>query len=132
MTIGEKIKAARKGCGLTQRQLGERCEPKIHEVQIRKYERGEVTPKLDTIKRIATGMGITPVDLIGPEWFDLQAGPKKLDELREQVGALQAVETAYGEAASDLVASFSELNETGQKKALDYVSDLAEQPKYQK
>lgn len=92
MTIGEQIKEARKEKGLTQKQLGELCVPQIHEVQIRKYERGEVTPKMDTIKRIADGLGTSPSNLIGPEWFDLQAGPEKLKELHEDVSQVQAFE----------------------------------------
>lgn len=92
MTIGEQIKEARKEKGLTQKQLGELCVPQIHEVQIRKYERGEVTPKMDTIKRIADGLGVSPSDLIGPEWFDHQAGPERLKELREDVSQIQAFE----------------------------------------
>lgn len=130
MTVGEKIREKRLEKGLTQKALGELAG--IAEPTIRRYETGKLNPKMETIKKIADGLKITPFDLIGPEWFDLQAGPEKLAELRGQVGALQAVKAAYGEAASDLVATFSELNETGQKKALDYVSDLAEQPKYQK
>lgn len=128
--MGQRIQIARKRKGITQQQLADSLGLATGTVQ--QYELGKRTPKNDTIKAIAAILDMTPFDLIGPEWFDLQAGPEKLAELRGQVGALRAVATAYGEAASDLVASFSELNEIGQKKALDYVSDLSEQPKYQK
>lgn len=130
MTISEKIKTIRKERGLTQKQFGDLCG--IHEVQIRKYERGEVTPKMENIKKIADGLGIHPSDLIGPEWFDLELGPEKLSDLRDSVNTLCAVNKIFGESASDLISKFSELNDLGQQKALDYVSDLTEQAKYQK
>lgn len=130
MAIAEKIKAIRKERGLTQKQFGDLCG--IHEVQIRKYERGEVTPKMENIKRIADGLGIHPSDLIGMEWFDLELGPENLSKLRDSVNALHVIEKAFGESASDLVYKFSNLNHSGQQKALDYVSDLTEQTKYQK
>lgn len=130
MTIAEKIKAIRKERGLTQKQFGDLCG--IHEVQIRKYERGEVTPKMETIKKIADGLGVHPSDLIGPEWFDLELGPDKLAELSDSVNTLHAVSKVFGESASDLLSKFSDLNLSGQQKALDYVSDLTEQVKYQK
>ena len=130
MAIAEKIKAIRKERGLTQKQFGDLCG--IHEVQIRKYERGEVTPKMENIKKIADGLGIHPSDLIGMEWFDLELGPEKLSELRDSVNALHTISKVFGEPASDLVAKFTELNSSGQQKALDYVSDLTEQAKYQK
>ena len=68
MTIGEKIKAFRIEKGLTQKELGELCEPKIHEVQIRKYERGEVQPKQQNAVKIALALGVPISDLYGEEW----------------------------------------------------------------
>jgi len=90
MTIGEKIKAKRLEKGLTQKRLGELSG--IAEPTIRRYESGKLNPKLDTIKKIAEGLGITPTDLMGPEWFDLQAGADKLSELKKDVSMLQALE----------------------------------------
>lgn len=58
MTIGEKIKAKRLEKGLTQKRLGELSG--IAEPTIRRYESGKLNPKLDTIKKIAEGLGITP------------------------------------------------------------------------
>jgi len=68
VTIGERIKAIRTEQGLTQKQVGDLCEPKIHEVQIRKYERGEVTPKLQNAVRIALALGVPVADLYGEDW----------------------------------------------------------------
>lgn len=67
MEIKDRIRIKRHEKGLTQKQLGELSG--IHEVQIRKYERGEVLPKLENIKKIANGLSIRPIDLLGDDWF---------------------------------------------------------------
>ena len=51
MTTGEKIRAARKAVGLTQKQLGVLCN--IAESTIRRYELGKLRPKNDTLSKIA-------------------------------------------------------------------------------
>lgn len=55
MTIGERIKQARKDAKMTQRELAEKL--KISYVGISQYERGIRTPKLDTLKKIADALG---------------------------------------------------------------------------
>ena len=109
MTISEKIKAIRKERGLTQKQFGDLCG--IHEVQIRKYERGEVTPKMESIKKIADGLGVPPSDLIGPEWFDMKVGPDKVDEIQKEVtiqqGMIAILADLYGCAETKEVSSAS-------------------------
>lgn len=130
MTVGDKIKSKRLEKGMTQKRLGELSG--IAEPTIRRYEAGKLNPKKETIKKIADGLGVHPSDLIGPEWFDIELGPEKLAELRDSVNTLSAVGRVFGESASDLLSKFSDLNPSGQQKALDYVSDLTEQAKYLK
>lgn len=50
MTIGERIRAARKKAGLTQRELAEKSE--ISLMSIRRYETGERTPSAKVQRRI--------------------------------------------------------------------------------
>ena len=61
---GELIRKFRIEQNMTQSQLGEKCEPKINEANIRKYESGRQIPKLDTIKRIAKALGVPAYKLI--------------------------------------------------------------------
>lgn len=70
MTVGENIKRLRKERGLTQKNLGELCG--IAEPNIRKYENGKQNPKLETVEKIATALGVTAFELMGMEYFDLQ------------------------------------------------------------
>ncbi len=90
MTVGEKIKSKRLEKGLTQKKLGELTG--IAEPTIRRYEAGKLNPKKETIKKIADGLEISPADLIGPEWFDLQIGTEKLSEIRNELAEFSALQ----------------------------------------
>ena len=68
MSIGERIKAIRVEHGLSQLELGNRCVPPMKDVQIRKYERGEVKPKMENAVRIAYALGVPVSELYGEEW----------------------------------------------------------------
>lgn len=65
MTTGEKIRAARKALGMTQKQLGKACKPPIAEPTIRRYELGMLNPKLETLEKIASALNIGVSDLLG-------------------------------------------------------------------
>lgn len=65
MTVGERIRAARKAKGLTQKALGEACG--IAEPTIRRYELGKLNPKFETLQKIAKPLGVTAADLYGFE-----------------------------------------------------------------
>ena len=63
MTVGERLKAIRKEKGLTQKQVASGCG--MADSAIRKYESGLITPKLETIQRIANALGVHVLDLLG-------------------------------------------------------------------
>lgn len=85
MTIGERIRTARKKAGLTQKALGERCQ--MPDSQIRQYELGMVTPKIEQIQRIATALKCDITDLLSLT----EAIPRLRNELQaeEPVSNLQ-------------------------------------------
>lgn len=62
MTIGEKIRAIRKEKGMTQKQLADIC--KMADSAIRKYESGQVVPKMEMIQRIAKALGVPASQLM--------------------------------------------------------------------
>lgn len=70
MMVGDNIKRIRKERGITQKRLGELCG--IAEPNIRKYENGKQNPKLETVEKIASALGVTAFDLMGIEYFDLK------------------------------------------------------------
>lgn len=62
LTIGERIRIARKEAGLTQEQLGERAN--IAKTTIRKYELGRLNPERETIEKIANALEVSPFALM--------------------------------------------------------------------
>lgn len=63
--LGDNIKRIRKEKGLTQNQLSEKLQ--VAEITVRKWEKGEREPNLETIRNIAAILGVTPAELIGKE-----------------------------------------------------------------
>ena len=62
MTIGEKIKKARQEKNITQKELAEQIG--CAEITIRQYESNKREPKLEIIKKIATVLNITVLELL--------------------------------------------------------------------
>ena len=61
-TLGERIRELRKGAGMTQKQLAEKCG--TYDSAIRKYEAGKNIPRVDMIKRLADALGVTPAEML--------------------------------------------------------------------
>lgn len=71
MTVGENIKRLRKKNGLTQKKLGELCNPSVSESTIRKYELGLLNPKLETIRKIAKALNVDVWEIIEFDTIDI-------------------------------------------------------------
>ena len=63
MTIGERIKEARKAKGLKQKELAEAIG--VAEVTLRQYESNKYSPKYDKLKKIAETLNMPTSDLLG-------------------------------------------------------------------
>lgn len=70
MTLGENIKRIRQEKGLTQKQLGNLCNPPMADSAIRRYEADKANPKKETIEKIAVALKVDPFSLYS---FDLTA-----------------------------------------------------------
>lgn len=71
MTVAERFGAnlarARKRAGLSQEEAGIRAS--LHRTEIGLLERGERTPKIDTLVKLAGAVGVDPGDLLaGIAW----------------------------------------------------------------
>ena len=62
MTTGQRIKAARKKAGLTQKELGERMGQSFQ--SIAQWENDLRNPKLETLQRIANALEVSIYELI--------------------------------------------------------------------
>ncbi|MBS5788416.1 MAG: helix-turn-helix transcriptional regulator [Clostridioides difficile] len=62
MSIGDNIQKIRKGKRLTQKQLSERSSITINKIS--KYERNEIIPSKEDIKKIASSLEISTEDIV--------------------------------------------------------------------
>lgn len=124
MSVGGKIKEIRKSKGISQKQLGELLN--VTDVMIGQYERGVKNPKISTLRKIASALEVSVVDITGWD-FMTNVGP-----ITNEVRAFEAVQAIFGKTVCDILGNLSQLNENGQEKAAAYVSDLLDHPKYMK
>lgn len=135
MATGERIKAARKKAGLTQKALGEKCN--MPDSQIRQYELGMVNPRIEQLRRIAAALGVYISDLVD-DWS--QFSQKEIsDDLGNgspgRVSHEKAIETGgypLNDSEKPLLDNYRQLNPAGQEKAIEHVELLTKVPEYRK
>lgn len=120
MTTGQLIKAARKKAGMTQEELGKKIG--VSGSSMAQWENDLRNPKLDTLQRIASALGVPVQELIS----DWEAVDK--EEFKDVF--------IYGKGLTTpkdrIDAALDRLNDEGQEKAAERVEELTEIPKYQK
>lgn len=104
MTMGQRIKEARKRAGLTQKSLAVKIGVATGTVQ--QYELGKRQPRLEQIYNIADALNIPPEELLGLEHLE------------------------PGTDADKLLLFFDRLNASGRQKAIERVEELSEIPRY--
>lgn len=112
-TVGEKIRAARKAKQLTQKQLGELCDPVIAEPTIRRYELGKLNPKFETLSKIAKALQVPVTDF-----------------LFESINDVSALYDLSYEA--QIQRHLKLLNAKGVRTAAERIEELTKIPEYQK
>lgn len=117
MEFNERLRAVRKEKGLTQAELAEKAGIAVNSVRL--YESGKVTPKLDTIARIAGAMGLTASDFVDGQWS------------RFQGGFLSDEEIQLDDREAQLIYHFRTLNKKGQNVAIERLEEMTQLPKYQ-
>lgn len=140
MTVGERIKAARKAKGLTQKELGEACG--IAESTIRRYELGKLNPKYETLQKIAEPLGVNFLDLVLREnfWEEILQEDQEAEEEHSRQLYWNRIDSVYFnlapisgvEFAKVFCRSFPQLNDQGQKKVQAYLEDTAKIAEYHK
>jgi transcriptional regulator with XRE-family HTH domain len=100
--FGENLRHLRKGAGISQEELGVRCS--LHRTEIGLLERGARVPRIDTLIKIASGLGVR-IDctlLAGISWtpattevggFKIKSRIELHEELMERAAALRAGQT---------------------------------------
>ena len=123
MTVHENIRKIRKEKNLTQKQLGDLCNPKIAEANIRKYELGKANPKVETLERIAAALGVPPLQLLGFE------DNLHIPDINSAMYDFSNKET---QQVIEMLTDFKKLNNKGKQKAAEYTNDLTHIEEYTK
>lgn len=125
MTIGERIYYCRIENKMTQKQLAEKAG--MADSAIRKYESGRVTPKFDTLNRIAAALDV-PWTTLYPDGETLPGTEKPTPEQ-----TAEPLETPQSRMLSEqLLQDLAALNAKGQEEAAKRVHELTFLPEYQK
>ena len=158
MAVGKNIKRIRQEKGLTQKQLGDLCNPQIAESTIRRYELGKLNPKIETVLKIADALKVDIFDLMVVPFEDSDNSQEKAltidlsdvepkdiskylftmfpqlekDYKKEQKHIKRAEEMLQIERLEALTTHYLNLNETGQAKALEQVEMLTKIPDYRR
>lgn len=134
MSIGQKIKEARKRRGLTQAQLADAAQ--ISRSYLGDLEGDRYNPSVDTLQKIASALGTTSGVLLGEanlaELIAADTGNKPLMayyEGRRTAGTEYAPADLQGEEQR-LLDLYRDLNEEGREKLVDYADDLVTSGKY--
>ncbi len=143
MTVGEKIKQARKKAGLTQKKLGEKLG--VSAAMVAQYEKGVRNPKWETLRSIATALNVETSSLLG-DW-DNYSPSEMARTMSETLTTMaessnQAISESMNEAINamsamakdekELLSDYRNLNSYGKEEARKRVNELTEIPKYQK
>ncbi|TCS77099.1 helix-turn-helix protein [Muricomes intestini] len=132
MNTGERIKQARKQAKLSQGQLGKRVG--ISQQQIAQYENRVRNPKIETLKKIANALNVTPAEFLEDELFDATDFPDESGELSLMDKKLEGIlnDEKDGMGIDMIKIYFDMLNKKGQLKAIEQVELLSRIPEYQK
>lgn len=130
--IGRRIRELRIKKGMSQEELAKAVGYTSNNSRstINKVEQGQNDIVQSKLKAYAKALDVTVGYLLGIEdidGFDVAYNPV---EVQLEVNAFDVVKQAYGKGAVDLLQVFVQLNETGQKKALEQINDLFEIKKY--
>ncbi len=153
MTIGERIKEARKRAGFTQKELANQIEAATGTVQ--QYELGKRQPRLEQLQAIATALGVSVGHLLGqeserviipgrlkfvevndPESGFIRYNIEAADQEAFDYG-LQILENAGISVQSHIpqalvLAAMDKLNYDGQQKVVERAEELTEIPRYRR
>lgn len=115
-----KIKEARKSKNLTQEQLADMLG--LTRSVISKYESGLISPSMEQYFKMSRALGVSLYDLVPNDILDAYFfGFDRSFMLNSP-----------SETESNLIYIFNQLNDDGQKVAVERVEELTEIPKYQK
>ena len=130
MTLGERLKAIRKEKKMTQQQLADALG--VQPAAIYKYEKNIVSPSFEQLTVISNTLGVAVMDLIADPFDSTESDNLKIYRLEDLFIGAGHVAASMDEKKNTINDYYERLNKRGQRKAVSYVRDLSENPKYKK
>ena len=145
MTTGQRIKAARKAVGMTQKELGDKLGLSFQ--SIAQWENDLRNPKMETLERIADALDVPLSEICSKDLLKNYEILKRhredhlrtLDAFEQFALALrqqEAIKVLGGKYIEKFVFALNDLNMDGRWRvvnhAVDYAHDLAKIPEYQR
>ncbi|MCM1189362.1 MAG: helix-turn-helix domain-containing protein [bacterium] len=144
MNVGEKIRERRLEVGLSQKALGEKLG--VSQQNIAQYENGKRMPKLETIKKIAAVLKISPNELLQLNgtrtieelleiveiWRQQEEKLNKDNEIRHHllIYYYNEMDRVGRDSLMKILSNLRILNDIGQREASKRVEELTEIPRY--
>nr|WP_321153051.1 helix-turn-helix transcriptional regulator [uncultured Acetatifactor sp.] len=128
MSIGENIKKCRTEIGLSQKELGKKLG--VSQAMIAQYEKGKRIPKMETVSKIASALGVTLTEIysnLSVTDMEKLFTEEERKQLRQGMSSGKTFLQRH-----ELLNLFSALNDCGKEKAIERVSELTEIKKYRK
>ena len=144
VTVGERIKKARKAKGLTQEELAKSLG--VSFAMIGQYERGERNPKYETLQRIADALNVnigvllygehsTTIDSDGVRYSSKYIPQLEIDEDEEGIfkGAVKPVlcevDTAFDEVTGNIIEVLQDMTEENKRLFLELAKKMSKKGK---
>lgn len=139
MTTGQRIKAARKNAGLTQKELGQKLG--VAYQTLAQWENDLRNPKPETLRRIANALDMYYLDLYGDDEADLVKTGVDLGKSTAQttsniltrmeiVAEFQEQGYTFEIKERRLVRAFSKITDDGKAQILQLTEGMAELPRF--
>ncbi len=124
MDFGKRLKAIRLSKELSQRELGEKLG--VRQQTIAQYERSTVSPKSETIFRLAKALDIPAFELMDEDIRSLAHKIKKMEKEQEEIFEPKIIDEEY------ILSLLDQLNCYGLSRIYGHLEDLLKIPEYRK
>lgn len=124
MSVGQNIKMLRESVGLTQRGLARKLN--ISQAAVSQFENSKNPPKLDTLLKIAEALNVDVNILLDSSDSPVLKAMKESNSpfYDEYKNFLLSHSVELNEIDVQIINNFHQLNSTGQRRLLEYLSEI--------
>jgi transcriptional regulator with XRE-family HTH domain len=120
MSIGERVKLARKEAGLTQQELANKAG--IKQSTLSELERGD-SYGTKTLASMAAALSVNAL------WLEKGVGPKRTGEQSRDATPASSIERSFAEGLAELFVLFSDSNKEWRRSILEFARRAAAKSK---